>query len=50
MRMRMEACPQMLTYHNVRSALGQDIRNSLAKFPSFNDLELIKGGGEISRL
>ena len=29
----------MLTYHNVRSALGQDIRNSLTKFPAFKRLE-----------
>ena len=29
----------MLTYHNVRSALGQDIRNSLTKFPAFKHHE-----------
>ena len=33
----MEACPQMLTYFCVRSALGQDIHNSLTKFPAFNE-------------
>ena len=40
----------MLTYLYVRCALGQGSRGSLAKFSSFNDLELIKGGGEIFRL
>ena len=33
----------MLTYLYVRCALGQGSRGSLAKFSSFNDLELIKG-------
>ena len=33
----------MLTYLYVRCALGQGSRSSLAKFFSFNDLELAKG-------